>query len=508
MTDPYNYDAHCFSRRDALKVAGAAGLACATSHYGLSSAFAGLSQRENALNIHLPDHLATLAPKIEGKLPINLRGTYYKNGPALRHGFKRAYPHWFDGDGFIQAFRFDGQTVQHQGQFVHTEKYNAESKAGDYFVETFSHKWAGSPPARSADETNAANTNIVYHGGRLMALWEAGSAWQVDPDNLDSMTKVVWHEDLAMAPFSAHPHIDDDGSLWNFGQVPWSQKMILYHINPQGKLHKYKLLDMPNTSMIHDFAITEKSIILVLPPLTWELDKAQNNASFLNAHEWHENRPVEILVIDKNDLSIVRRHQLPASFHFHIGSAYETGDGTIELDICHYKNADIVFNLYLNNDEKDHSQSSMRPQHSRVTLSPNVYDGKIERIHNISNEFPRMAPLSNGHRSQHGWSIGLDTETGLFRYALGVNLETGKVDRYDYGAYCMLEEHIFVADHKRPAVNGAIQGWLIGLHLDVQQNQTKLTVLDAYDLAAGPQAIVTLPYGLPPGLHGNFVTAA
>ena len=72
----------------------------------------------------------------------------------------------------------------------------------------------------------------------------------------------------------------------------------------------------------------------------------------------------------------------------------------------------------------------------------------------------------------------------------------------------MLEEHIFVADHKRPAVNGAIQGWLIGLHLDVQQNQTKLTVLDAYDLAAGPQAIVTLPYGLPPGLHGNFVTAA
>ena len=101
-----------------------------------------------------------------------------------------------------------------------------------------------------------------------------------------------------------------------------------------------------------------------------------------------------------------------------------------------------------------------------------------------------------------------DTETGLFRYALGVNLETGKVDQYDYGANCLLEEHIFVADNDRPTMNGIIPGWLIGLHLDLLDGKTKLAVLDAYDLAAGPQAIVTLPYGLPPGLHGNFVSAA
>lgn len=508
MTEKHNDYGNGFSRRDAMALAGAASVAFATAHHGLASAFASYPQREKALSIRLPDQLATENPKIEGKLPLNLRGTYYKNGPALRQGFKRAYPHWFDGDGFIQAFRFDGQTMQHHGRFAQTEKYKAESKAGDYFVDTFSHRWAGAPPARSPDATNAANTNIVHQGDRLMALWEAGSAWQINQDSLDSVSKVAWHDDLATAPFSAHPSIDDDGSLWNFGQVPWSQKMILYHINPQGKLHKYKLLDMPNTSMIHDFALTKNFLILLLPPLTWELDKAKNNASFLNAHEWHEDRPVEILVIDKNDLSVVRRHQLPASFHFHIGSAFETADGEIELDLCQYENADIVYNLHLYNDERELVSSPLRSQHSRVTLSHNRDIGKIERIHNLANEFPRIAPSQHGHRSPHGWSIGLDMETGLFRYALGVNLETGKVDRYDYGANCLLEEHIFVADHKRPAVNDVVQGWLIGLHFDLQQSQTKLAVLDAYDLAAGPQAVVTLPYGLPPGLHGNFVPAA
>ena len=348
----------------------------------------------------------------------------------------------------------------------------------------------------------------MLHGNRLMALWEGGSAWQLDPDNLDSITKVAWHDDLATAPFSAHPRIDDDGSLWNFGQVPWSQKMILYHINADGRLNKYNLLDMPNTSMIHDFAITKNFLILLLPPLTWELDRAKNNASFMNAHEWHEDRSVEILIVDKNDLTIVRRHQLPTAFHFHIGRAFETGDGGIELDLCRYENADIVFNLNLTNDERELVSPTMRSHHSRVTLSPNRDDGKIENIHDRANEFPRVAPLVNNHRSQHGWSVGLDMETGLFRYALGVNLETGKVDQYDYGTNCLVEEHIFVPDNSRPAMNNIIQGWLIGLHLDLQQGKTKLAVLDAYDLAAGPQAVVTLPYGLPPGLHGNYVSAA
>lgn len=505
----YGHSGHdtVFSRRDALMLAGATSFACATAHHGLSTAFAGYSARQQALNIRLPDHLMSQNIDVDGKFPANLRGTYYKNGPALRSAFTRGYQHQFDGDGFVQALRFDGQNISHQGQFVHTTKYEAESDNGDYFLATFSQKWPDSPAPRSPDEINAANTNIVHHGNRLMALWEAGSAWQIDPETLDSIGKIAWHADLAEAPFSAHPRLDSDGSLWNFGQVPWSQKMVLYHIDIRGKINKYSLLDMPNTSMIHDFAITKNFLVLLLPPLKWTLEKAQNNASFMNTHTWHDDHPVDVLIVDKNDLSVVRHHQLPTAFHFHIGSAFETSDGEIELDLCHYENADIVFNLNIARDGMDFVSPKMLPHHSRVTLSVHRDSGKIENIHNRANEFPQAALPTNHHRSRHGWSIGLDEQTGLFRYTLGVNLETGKLDQYDYGSDCLVEEHIFVPDNSRAPTNGIIRGWLIGLHYDFRQSKTKLAVFDAYDLAAGPLAVATLPYGLPPGLHGNFVSA-
>ena len=52
---------------------------------------------------------------------------------------------------------------------------------------------------------NAANTSMLVHSGRLMALWEGGSALAVDPETLDAGDFVIWRPDLAGLPFSAHP---------------------------------------------------------------------------------------------------------------------------------------------------------------------------------------------------------------------------------------------------------------------------------------------------------------
>ena len=64
--------------------------------------------------------LATAAPEITGKLPGELRGTFYRNGPARHERAGHRYQHWFDGDGMVQAFRFDGGSVSHHGRMVET----------------------------------------------------------------------------------------------------------------------------------------------------------------------------------------------------------------------------------------------------------------------------------------------------------------------------------------------------------------------------------------------------
>ena len=49
-------------------------------------------------------------------------------------------------------------------------------------------------------------------------------------------------------------------------------------------------------------------------------------------------------------------------------------------------------------------------------------------------------------------------------------------------------------------------GWLIGPFLDVRLRATGLNVFDAACLSDGPLWQGVLPYPLPLGLHGTFVT--
>jgi carotenoid cleavage dioxygenase-like enzyme len=79
----------------------------------------------------------------------------------------------------------------------------------------------------------------------------------------------------------------------------------------------------------------------------------------------------------------------------------------------------------------------------------------VETLHRRPRNFPHSPP--------YGGSIGLDLDTGIFRYVQGLNMVTGKVDTFYYGPDRYLEEHIFVPKSKTSQhPKGA--GWLIGQH--------------------------------------------
>ena len=113
-------------RRQALGLLGAAGTVQIASHVGLSAAFADPLTLAELFDIRLPNHIDEQPLKIYGKIPPSLHGTYYKVGPALRAGFPNAYRHLFDGDGFVQLFRFGSGTVSHAGRFVARQNTKAK----------------------------------------------------------------------------------------------------------------------------------------------------------------------------------------------------------------------------------------------------------------------------------------------------------------------------------------------------------------------------------------------
>ena len=148
---------------------------------------------------------------LSGYLPSDLTGVLWRNGPAEHERFGHRYGHWFDGDGMVQAFAFSGDKVTHRARVLDTPKRRRETRAGKRIMPAFATP--GSEPLMGSDDMNVANTAMLVHAGRLMALWEGGSALTVDPKTLDAGRFVVWHPDLAGLPFSAHPKVEKDGTL-------------------------------------------------------------------------------------------------------------------------------------------------------------------------------------------------------------------------------------------------------------------------------------------------------
>src|SRR5690606_1412879 len=117
------------------------------------------------------------------------------------------YHHWFDGDGFVQRWTILGGKVRHQGRFVETRRFVDESQAGRFLYPAFGTH-VTRRGLRDNDTMNAANTNLLPYNGRVYALWEGGSATEVDPETLATVGIHTWRDDLRAMPFSAHPKVD------------------------------------------------------------------------------------------------------------------------------------------------------------------------------------------------------------------------------------------------------------------------------------------------------------
>ena len=107
---------------------------------------------------------------LRGRWPAELRGRFYRNGPALFERGGERYHHWFDGDGMVQQYTLDGAGVRHRGRLVRTAKLAAEQRAGRFLMPTLGTWIDGAPPVTGPDSMNVANTNVLEHGGRLLAL--------------------------------------------------------------------------------------------------------------------------------------------------------------------------------------------------------------------------------------------------------------------------------------------------------------------------------------------------
>ncbi|MFT4268626.1 MAG: carotenoid oxygenase family protein [Xenophilus sp.] len=444
-----------------------------------------------------------LAPAaVRGRFPDALAGTLYRVGPAGHDLGGQRYHHWFDGDGMVQRFVIDGAEVHHQGRYVATAKRVAEVRAGRRLEQAFGTVLPGVQPPASPDGMNVANTSVLPLGGDLLALWEGGSATRIDPATLATRGLRTWRADLAGLPFSAHPKVDPEGTVWNFGIGAGQGMLILYEIAPDGALRRADAVAVPQIAMVHDFAVTEAHLVFLLPSLVFDGARSAAGASFLDSHVWKPELGMRVLVVDKKDWRRRQLLQLPAGFLFHLGNAWaeEAPSGTlIHLDYVRSATADAVFT---GNREvmRGRRVRSVEPQLVAATLNLRTGQATQHELGLVA-EFPRMDPRRVGlrHRQVVHATQMFEDRPGFGAVAL-TDVERGRSQRFAYGAQALVEEHLFVPDGDRP-------GWILGTVLDFAQKRTVLSCFAADALADGPVAQATLPCALPLGLHGSFVAA-
>lgn len=497
-----------------MGMAGAAGLAL-----GLPRAFAADTWRTEfhaALEAKpwlrgfrsVEAHVVGADATVSGKWPSGLAGTLYRNGPARHEVGDFRYRHWFDGDGMLQAWRLSAAGVRHQGRLVETTKLVAETRAGRALYPTFASQPPDPRPVTGPDVINVANISVLPHHGRLYALWEAGSPWEVDPDDLTTRGLHTFSAETAGVPFSAHPRVEPDGTLWNFGYASGPGLLVFWHIDARGQLVKTGTVQVTPMTMPHDFMVTARYLVVLLPPLHYRT--AGPATTFLDAHHWEPTQPTRVLVLSKEDFSVVRWLELPAQWIFHFGNAWDTPDDMIHFDGASAADPSAMFESF-REIMRGRYVAGAPTRHQRFRLDLRAGTAYQARMFDegLETEFPAVDPRVATRRNHRLVLLCADATRPAVHpllNQLGVYDDRGeRLQTFRYPDHVIPEEHLFVP---APGSEPEAQGWVVGTGLDVASDRLLLNVFDVAAVDAGPVATATLPYALPLGLHGKFVAGS
>ncbi|MEM7251897.1 MAG: carotenoid oxygenase family protein [Pseudomonadota bacterium] len=490
-----------------LSVAAAAG----TSLVGWAGPSAKVAFRQSLRERAWLQGFATVAndrlgaqARIIGTIPADLRGVLYRNGPAKHEIGSLRYRHWFDGDGMVQRFAIGERGVSHVGRMVLTEKYQSELTSGRAQYPGFDTEVAGANPVTEPDDVNTGNISVLHHGGRLFALWEAGSAWELDPKTLQTRGKHTFSAETAGAPFSAHPRQEPNGAVWNFGYSSQAGALVIWHLDANCRLKNVSVVPVKPMGMPHDFVVTERFIVIPIAPFHFQPD--QTHGSFLERHRWNQHLPTRIVVIEKSDLRKHRWFELPAHWAFHFGNGWNDKNGVIHFDGAVAKQPDTMTDFGRQVMLGLTPSQQVPNVHMRFTLDTRSgrahWQPLVDRY--LDSEFPVIDPRVVGKRNRRLVLLRREPSQHhpLFTHVTALDTVREHLDEYQYPTHQIPEEHLFVP---KPASTLESDGWLIGTALDYREQRTILNIFDAMRLSDGPVATAQLPYVIPFGFHGKFV---
>lgn len=437
---------------------------------------------------------------VEGEIPRELFGTFFRNGPNPQYAPLGHY-HWFGGDGMIHAFHIEDGRVSYRNRWPRTVKWQLEHEAKRCLFDPF-NPMGTDPSVESIPTDGLANTNIVWHGNRLLALEEAHAPFELDPVTLES--RGAWKfDDALVGPMTAHPKIDaENGEMLFFGYSVdglLSNRMSFHVVDKHGKLLQSQFFDAPYASMVHDFMVTKDYVLFPIQPLTGSLERAMSGRP---AFAWEPEKGNWIGVMPRRgSVDEIRWFRNDASYVFHPMNAFNDGD-RIVADVAEYEQAPLFPNA--DGSPGDPEKAGARLKRWTFDMGSNTDDYRIEQLDDRTSEFGRLDERFACHDYRYGYMLReceSRGDAGGFNSIARVDHKTGNIEAFDMPGHMAAGEAIFVAKSDAAAEG---EGFLLSNVYDQTTDKSHLLILDAMNPSAGPLARAWLDHRVPLGFHGNW----
>ena len=466
---------------------------------------------------------------VEGEIPVDLYGTLFRNGPGLLDINGQPLHHPFDGDGMISAIAFADGRAHFRNRFIRTKGFVEEQAAGKILYRgVFGTQKPGGWLANAFDlrQKNIANTQIIYWGGKLLALWEAAEPHRLDPQTLDTLGLEYLNGVLQPgSAFAAHPWIDpccdqDAGApcLVNFAIKPGlSSTITIYELNQSGQVVRKHNHSVPGFAFIHDFAITPNYCLFFQNPV--DFNPVPYVFGLRGAAECIQFRPdklTQVVVIPRHGSEPMQILHTESGFVFHHANAFEQDD-EIYIDSVCYESLPAV------EPGSDYHQTdfdALKPgQLWRFRLNLQAKTVQRQLVESRCCEFPFVHPAKAGRPYRYAYLGAAAAPQGNapLQAILKVDLQSPARQLWSAAPQGFVSEPVFVprSASANPASDQPIgmcdltaiqedDGWLLTIVYDAPHHRSDVVILDARNLDQGPVARLHLKHHIPYGLHGTF----
>ena len=452
--------------------------------------------------------------EIEGEVPDTLNGTFHRVHPDAQFPPHYENDQFFNGDGMVSLFRFRNGKIDFKQRYAQTDKWKIENAAGKSLFGAYRNPLTDDPKVKGQIR-GTANTNVIVHAGKLLALKEDSPALVMDPLTLETEGYTDWGGKLKAQTFTAHPKIDHaTGNLCGFSYAArgfLTPTMSYFEIDSAGELLFETEFEIPYYCMMHDFGVTQDYAVFHVVPIisSWErLEKGLPHFGF------DTTMPVWLGVLPRHgDGRDIRWFKAPQTiFASHVMNAFN--DGTkVYFDTPVAKNNMFPFFPDVHGAPFKPMEAMSFMTRWTVDMASNGEEfEKIEQYTDMFGEFPRIDDRYATQAHKHGWLLVSDREkafegpggraSGLLMNTLGhIDFTTGKQTKWWAGSQSIVQEPCFVP-RTPDAPEG--EGYLIALVDNMVTNYSDLVILDAQRLEEGPVARAKLPVRIRSGLHGNW----